>query len=89
MKHRTHTYGFTLIEVLVVVAIIALLVSILLPSLKAAREQARSAVCLSNLKQCLNGIKLKQAETQMRKEVWSTNFGWDVESYRAHKNQAQ
>ena len=43
--------GFTLIEVLVVVAIIALLVAILLPSLASAREQARKTVCLSNLTQ--------------------------------------
>ncbi len=43
--------GFTLLEVLVVVAVIALLVAILLPSLAKAREQSRRTLCLSNLRQ--------------------------------------
>ncbi|MDY6913783.1 MAG: type II secretion system protein [Planctomycetota bacterium] len=43
--------GFTLVELLVVITIISLLVSVLMPSLSAAKEQAYRAVCASNLKQ--------------------------------------
>lgn len=51
--HRKRSFpqrAFTLIELMVVVAIIALLMAILLPSLAAARQQARNTNCLSNLK---------------------------------------
>lgn len=56
---RLRTGGaFTLIEVLVVVAVIALLVAVLLPSLARARDQAKNTVCMSNLKQFANAFVL-------------------------------
>ncbi|NLE58540.1 MAG: DUF1559 domain-containing protein [Planctomycetes bacterium] len=52
----TRRSAFTLIEVLVVVAVVALLVAILMPAMSRARDQARLAICGSNLRQIGTGI---------------------------------
>lgn len=62
-SHSNRRSAFTLIELLVVVAIIALLISILLPSLNRAREQTKALVCLSNLRSLGQALIAYDAET--------------------------
>jgi prepilin-type N-terminal cleavage/methylation domain-containing protein/prepilin-type processing-associated H-X9-DG protein len=75
--------GFTLIELLVVIAIIAVLIGLLLPAVQAAREAARRAGCLNNLKQI--GIGLHNYHDQVgsfppgnlaAKDFAGTWWGW-------------
>ncbi|MGB9624310.1 MAG: prepilin-type N-terminal cleavage/methylation domain-containing protein [Phycisphaerae bacterium] len=63
--------AFTLIELLVVVAILALLIAILLPSLSRAREQGRSAACLSNMR----SLGLAVQMYAMNNRGFLVNFG--------------
>jgi type II secretion system protein G len=54
--------GFTLVEMMIVVAIIAILVAILMPNFMRARAQAQTASCMMNLKEIATAMELYQSD---------------------------
>jgi prepilin-type N-terminal cleavage/methylation domain-containing protein/prepilin-type processing-associated H-X9-DG protein len=67
--------GFTLIELLVVIAIIAILAAILFPVFARAREKARQASCLSNIKQMSLGMLMyvQDYDEMFPDEAWGSS----------------
>lgn len=74
---RVRPAGFTLIEILVVVAIIALLIAILLPSLANARELSRGAVCGTQLNQIFNATLMYTQANGERLPYFGGNWSID------------
>lgn len=68
------TTGFTLVELIVVISIIALLVTILLPALRLAREQAKRSACLSNERQIGIGLHAYAVENNDMTPSWADQY---------------
>jgi general secretion pathway protein G len=65
--------GFTLIEMMIVVAIIAILVSILVPNFIRARAQAQTAACEANLKEIATALELYETDNDRYPTSGSVN----------------
>jgi prepilin-type N-terminal cleavage/methylation domain-containing protein len=64
MKHHPHARGFTLVELLVVISIIALLIALLLPALAAAKEVAARTKCLATTRQVALAARVYQDDNK-------------------------
>jgi prepilin-type N-terminal cleavage/methylation domain-containing protein len=58
LRHATGAHGFTLLELIVSVAIVVVLALLLLPALRSAREKSQRTVCTSNLRQINLGLRM-------------------------------
>src|SRR5581483_11426165 len=77
-KQHRRRGGFTLVELLVVIGVIALLIGMLMPALTRARGQANRVVCQSNLRQV--GVAMLMYADENGGWVFPTGLGWECAS---------
>src|SRR5262245_47926375 len=76
--------GFTLVELLVVIGIIALLVAVLLPMLKKAKEAANRVKCASNMRQIAQAAMLYATAEKSQIYIPGWLYGWEDSLYELY-----